>query len=68
MGYKYCPNCKRVVVTKVLAEGYAQIDHRGIRIKRRKITHLVEDGGCGHTWMTYEIPEEYVLGIDPGRG
>ncbi len=60
MGQKYCPNCREVVETKAHWE-YSQVDFRGIPVKRRKIEHKVEDGGCGHIWNTVEIPEDVVL-------
>ena len=46
MGMKYCPKCRKVVLTKAL-QNYSQVDFKGIRGKRRKIVHLEEDGGCG---------------------
>ena len=46
MGMKYCPRCRKVVLTKAL-QNYSQVDFKGIRGKRRKIVHLEEDGGCG---------------------
>ena len=46
MGMKYCPNCKEVVLTKALGS-YSQVDFNGVPVKRRKIAHLEEDGGCG---------------------
>jgi len=57
MGMKYCPNCRKVVLTKVL-QNYSQVDYRGIRGKRRKIVHLEEDGGCGFCWYTVEVAED----------
>jgi hypothetical protein len=60
-GHRYCPNCKRIVETRVLAEGYAQVLYRGVLVKRRKIVcgrNRDGLGGCGHVWFTYEIPEE----------
>lgn len=62
MGMKYCPICKEVVITKVLGN-YSQLEFQGIPVKRRKIVHLEEDGGCGNEWHTIEVPED-VLGID----
>ncbi len=55
MGRKYCPECKEVVETKAL-HNYSQIEYRGILVKRRKIGHLEEDGGCGCEWFTFEMP------------
>jgi hypothetical protein len=57
MGKKYCPECNEVVLTKALPE-YSQVEFRGILVKRRKIKHLKEDGGCRHEWYTIEVPEE----------
>jgi hypothetical protein len=57
MGQKYCPECKQVVTTKALPE-YTQVQYRGILVKRRKIVHLEEDGGCGHIWYTVEVVED----------
>ena len=57
MGMKYCPNCKEVVITKALGS-YSQIDFKGVLVKRRKIVHREEDGGCGHSWYTVEVPED----------
>ena len=51
MGMKYCPKCRKVVLTKAL-QNYSQVDFKGIRGKRRKIVHLEEDGGCGECWYT----------------
>ena len=57
MGMKYCPKCRKVVLTKAL-QNYSQVDFKGIRGKRRKIVHLVEDGGCGVSWYTVEVAED----------
>ena len=57
MGMKYCPNCKEAVITKAFPN-YSQVEYRGILVKRRKIGHLEEDGGCGCTWFTLELPED----------
>jgi hypothetical protein len=56
MGLKFCPRCREIVLTKVLPSDYSQKGYRNLAVKRRKIVHLVEDGGCGHTWYTVEIP------------
>ena len=61
MGLKYCPNCKKVVVTKALPN-YSQIEFRGILVKKREIAHLPEDDGCGSTWFTLEMPEDVLIG------
>jgi hypothetical protein len=60
MGRKYCPNCRKVVLTKVLYN-CSQIDFKGIRGKRRKIVHLEDDGGCGHCRYTLEVAEDALL-------
>ena len=57
MTIKYCPTCKTLVKTKVVPSGYQQIPYQNSIIKRRKIIHRIEDGGCGHTWNTYEVTE-----------
>ncbi len=59
MGTKYCPNCKRVVISKAVGN-YSQVDFKGIMVKRGKIVHLQEDGGCGPEWYTVEIAEDVV--------
>ena len=57
MGQKFCPKCQEVVITKAFAN-YSQVEFRDILVKRRKIGHLEEDGGCGHVWYTVEMPED----------
>ena len=57
MGQKYCPECREVTTTKALSN-YSQVEYRDILVKRRKIGHLEEDGGCGCTWFTFEMPED----------
>ncbi len=61
MGTKYCPDCRKVVETKALSN-YSQVEYRNILVKKRKIAHLEEDGGCGHTWYTIELPEDVLTG------
>ena len=39
---------------------YSQVDFKGIPVKRRKIIHLKEDGGCGHEWYTVEIADDFL--------
>jgi hypothetical protein len=59
-GKRYCPHCEKVVETRVLPEGYKQIDYRGVLAKRRKIvcgTDRDGTGGCGHMWFTIEVPD-----------
>jgi hypothetical protein len=60
MGMKYCPNCRKVVLTKVL-QNYSQVDFKGIRGKRRKIVHLEEDDGCGKSWYNVEVMEDVLV-------
>ena len=57
MGMKYCPKCKEVAVTKALPN-YSQVEIKGVLGKRRKIVHLEEDGGCGHSWYTVELVQD----------
>lgn len=57
MGKKYCPKCQKVVETKALPN-YTQVNYRGIPVKRRRIAHLEEDGGCGHRWYTVEVVQD----------
>ena len=57
MGQKYCPECREVVATKALSN-YSQVEYQGILVKRRKIGHIEEDGGCGCEWYTVELPED----------
>ena len=65
MTIKYCSNCKQLVKTKVVPSGYKQIPYQNSIIKRRQIIHKVEDGGCGHTWFTYEVPEDLMRMLAP---
>ena len=62
MGRKFCPECREVVETKALSN-YSQVEYRGILVKRRRIGHLEEDGGCGKKWFTFEIPEDALPSI-----
>ena len=52
---------KKVVETKALSN-YSQVEFRDILVKRRKIGHLEDDGGCGCQWFTFELPEEVLIG------
>lgn len=54
---KYCPFCKKVVVTHVLGE-CGQVKISGMLAKRRKIVHPIELSGCGKKWHTFEIEED----------
>ncbi|MBT6339467.1 MAG: hypothetical protein HOJ48_09255 [Desulfobacula sp.] len=65
MTIKYCPNCETLVKTKVVPSGYKQIRINNSIAKRRKIIHRIEDGGCGHTWFTYEVPEDVMMRLAP---
>jgi hypothetical protein len=70
-GHRYCPSCKKVVETRVLLEGYSQIEVQGIPAKKRRIicgTHAEGSNGCGIKWFTLEILEEKVLGKAGKRG
>ena len=49
-----------VVVTKALGS-YSQIDFNGVPVKRRKIAHLEEDGGCGCEWFTVGVVEDILI-------
>ena len=60
MGTKYCPECKKVINAKVLPGGYRQVNFNGILAKRRKVIHREADGGCGYSWWTLEIAEEFI--------
>lgn len=62
-GRRFCPNCNEVVETRVLPEGYKQIDYHGVLAKRRKIVCGRDrdgTGGCGHMWFTIEMPDAAV--------
>ena len=65
MTIKYCPECKTLGKTKVVPSGYKQVPCQNSVIKRRKIIHQIEDGGCGHTWHTYEVPEGLMRRMAP---
>jgi len=47
---------KEIVITKAFSN-YSQVEYRGILVKRQKIGHLEENGGCGCEWFTFELPE-----------
>jgi hypothetical protein len=32
-----------------------------VPVKRRKIAHLKEDGGCGCEWCTVEVVEDFLI-------
>lgn len=59
-GHRYCPNCKRIVETRVLPGGYSDTVFRNIPAKRRQIicgTDEQGNNGCGTKWYTLEIEE-----------
>ena len=57
MTIKFCPHCKKLGNARVMAH-YEQVQWRGIPIKQRKVIHMIEEGGCGLTWYTAELPFE----------
>jgi hypothetical protein len=65
-GHRFCPNCKRIVETRVQANGYGQAEYRGGYAKQRKIICAKDrhgNGGCGYVWVTLEIPQELLREI-----
>ena len=70
-GNRFCPNCKKIVETRVLLEGYSQTEFHGILAKRRQIicgTDAEGSNGCGTKWFTLEILEDQGLGKAGKRG
>ena len=65
MTKKYCPSCEDLVETRVTSTIDKQIPYQNSIIKRRKIIHRIEDGGCGHTWFTYEVTEGLMRRMAP---
>ncbi len=63
MGMKYCPHCKKVGDARVMPY-FTQIPWKGILIKKRRAIHMVENGGCGRTWYTVEMPEDMLDLVD----
>ena len=57
MTIKFCPHCKKLGNARVMSH-YEQVQWRGIPIKQRKVIHMIEEGGCGLTWYTAELPFE----------
>ena len=55
MTLKYCPHCNEIGKTRVMSD-YEQMPWKGILVKRRRVMHLIDDGGCGHAWYTVELP------------
>jgi len=63
-GHRYCPNCKRVVETRVLLDGYCQIEIFGVWAKKRQVicgTDGKGSNGCGKTWFTLEVLQDKLL-------
>ncbi|MCX5917213.1 MAG: hypothetical protein NTX30_11130 [Deltaproteobacteria bacterium] len=70
-GHRYCPSCKKIVETRVLLEGYSQLEVQGIPAKKRQVicgTDAEGSNGCGAKWFTLEMLEEKVLGKGGKRG
>ena len=70
-GHRYCPNCKKVVETRVLLEGYCQTEFRGVLAKKRLVICGMDaegSGGCKTKWFTLEIPEDQVLPYGRAEG
>jgi len=64
-GHRYGPSRKKIVETRVLLEGYSQVEVQGIPAKKRQIicgTDAQGSNGCGTRWFTLEILEDQVLG------
>ena len=62
--HRDCPSCKQIVETRVLLEGYCQIEVHGIPAKKRQVicgTDAEGSNGCGTKWFTLEIVEDQVL-------
>lgn len=60
-GHRFCPVCKRIVETRVLANGYKQVRYRGGYAKQRKVICAKDrwgNGGCGYVFTTLEISQE----------
>jgi hypothetical protein len=43
---------------------FTQIRLKGILVKKRRAIHMVENGGCGLTWYTVEMPTEMLDLVD----
>ena len=65
MTKKYCPQCNSIVETRIDPTGYKQVPYRNIVMKRRKIAHRRQEGGCGHTWYTFEVSEGLMQHMAP---
>ena len=63
MGMKYCPHCKQLGDARVLPY-FTQIRWKGILVKKRRVIHMVENGGCGLTWYTVEMPADMLRLVD----
>jgi len=70
-GHRYCPSCKKIVETRVLLEGYSQVEIQGFSAKKRQVicgTDAEGSNGCGAKWFTLEILEDQVLRPAGKRG
>ena len=70
-GHRYCPSCKKIVETRVLLEGYSQVEIQGFSAKKRQVicgTDAEGSNGCGAKWFTLEILEDQVLQPAGKRG
>jgi hypothetical protein len=59
-GKRYCPNCKKIVETRVLPDRYSQKEYDGISAKRRQVICGIDKhgtNGCGTKWYTLEVEE-----------
>jgi hypothetical protein len=70
-GHRYCPSCKQIVETRVLLEGYSQVEILGTLARRRRVvcgTDAEGSNGCGTKWFTLEIVEDQILWPAGKRG
>jgi len=70
-GHRYCPSCKKIVETRVLLEGYSQVEIQGFSAKKRQVicgTDAEGSNGCGAKWFTLKILEDQVLRPAGKRG
>jgi hypothetical protein len=62
-GHRYCPYCKKVVETRVIAGQYTQVDFKGITAKKRQIVCGTDNQGShgfGNKWFTLEMSEDFL--------